>query len=218
MNWSGSDSGGSGYALRYDVQYLDITTGSSWTAWKTNTTLTSGYFFGEPGHMYLFRCRARDGAGNVEAWPTFFDSITRVEMLDFYPFAIEVTQAVQDLNNSVLLVANKRTFARLHVKVDGVADHGPVGARLKAWRSGILLGTISPNNAGGTITVRKNPNRRYLDQTFYFDLPSSWLNGTITLEGEINHDGRWVDTNQSNDTFTEVVTSPVQTCYPCSPV
>jgi hypothetical protein len=206
VNWSGSDSGGSGYALRYDVQYKDFTIGSSWTNWKTNTTLTSGYFFGEPGHLYFLRCRARDGAGNQEAWPYLFDSITKVSMLDFYPFAIEVTQAVQDLNNSVLLVANKRTFARLHVKVDGVADHGPVGARLSAWRGSTFLGTITPNNPGGSITVRKNPNRRYLDHTFYFDLPSSWLNGTITLEGEINPSGRWVDTIPANDTYSEVVT------------
>ena len=206
VNWSGSDTGGSGYALRYDVQYMDFTTGSSWINWKTNTTFTSGYFIGEPGHMYFFRCRARDGAGNVENWPSFFDSVTRIAMLDFYPFALEVTQAVQDLNNSVLLVANKRTFVRLHVKVDGAADHGPVGARLKAWRGGAYLGTISPNNQGGTILVHKNPNRRHREQAYYFDLPSAWLQGTVTLEGEINYDGRWVDTNQGNDTLTEVVT------------
>jgi len=202
VNWSGSDSGGSGYALRYDVQYFDYTTGGPWTNWKTNTTLTSGYFFAEPGHMYFFRCRARDGAGNQEAWPFLADSVTRVAMLDFQPFAIEVTQAVQDLNNSVALVANKRTFARLHVKVDGVADHGPIGAKLSAWRGSTYLGSITPNNPGGTIIVRKNPNRRYLDQTFYFDLPSSWLHGSITLTGEVNPNGRWVDTNQANDAYS----------------
>jgi len=202
VNWSGSDSGGSGYALRYDVQYFDYTIGGSWTNWKTNTTFTSGYFFAEPGHLYFFRCRARDGAGNEEAWPGFWDSATEVAMLDFQPFAIEVTQAVQDLNNSVALVANKRAFARLHVKVEGVADHGPINARLKAWRGSTYLGSISPNNPGGTIIVRKNPNRRYLDQSFYFDLPSSWLNGSITLTGEVNTNGRWVDTNPANDSYS----------------
>jgi len=202
VNWSGSDSGGSGYALRYDVQYFDYTSGTSWTNWKTNTTLTSGYFFAEPGHIYFFRCRARDGAGNEEAWPFLADSVTRVAMLDFQPFAIEVTQAVQDLNNSVALVANKRTFARLHVKVDGVADHGPIGARLSAWRGSTYLGSITPNNPGGTIIVRKNPNRRYLDHTFYFDLPSNWLHDSITLTGEVDPNGRWVDTNPGNDTYS----------------
>jgi hypothetical protein len=202
VNWSGSDTGGSGYALRYDVQYMDLTTLSPWTNWKTNTTLTSGFFFAELGHKYIFRVRARDGAGNQEAWPSWFDSMTEVAVLDFEPFAIEVTQAVQDLNNSVFLVTNKRTFARMHVKVDDTSDHGPIGAKLSAWRGSTYLGTITPNNPGGTMVVRHNPNRRYLEQSFYFDLPLYWLNGSITLTGEVNPSNRWVDTNQSNDTYT----------------
>ncbi len=206
VSWSGSDSGGSGYALRYDVQYKDTTLGAGWTNWKNDTTLTSGYFIGDPGHIYQFRSRARDGAGNQEPWPYFPDTTTEVAMLDFDPFALEVTQAVQDLNNSVVLVANKRTFARLHVDVQGWGDHGPMTARLRAWRGATYLGSITPNNPGGAITVRKNPNRSYLDHSFYFDLPSSWLDGTVTLVGEIDPYNRWADTNDANDTHQVIVT------------
>jgi len=66
VSWSGSD-GGSG-VLYYDVEYRDGASGV-WTAWRTATDETSGSFVGERGHVYYMRSRARDRAGNIEAWP-----------------------------------------------------------------------------------------------------------------------------------------------------
>ena len=80
VNWSGSDPGGFGLK-NYDVQYkVDA---GAWTNWLTATTATSGNFGsgGVPvtlvsGKTYYFQTRARDNAGNVEAYPGGIGTIT----------------------------------------------------------------------------------------------------------------------------------------------
>jgi hypothetical protein len=51
----------------YDVQYKDGE-GSEWVIWQSETTATSATFTGESGHNYYFQVRARDEAGNEEAF------------------------------------------------------------------------------------------------------------------------------------------------------
>jgi len=67
VEWTGSDgAGGSGIA-GYDVQMRD---GSGpWTDWLTGTASTAASFDGVQGHSYSFQVRARDRAGNEEAYP-----------------------------------------------------------------------------------------------------------------------------------------------------
>lgn len=64
--WDGSDAT-SGIAS-YDVQYRDGPDGS-WITWRRDATFTWTIFTGQCGHIYYFRSRARDRAGNVEGWP-----------------------------------------------------------------------------------------------------------------------------------------------------
>jgi lysophospholipase L1-like esterase len=73
LSWAGTDSGnsgstnlGTGIAV-YDVQVRDGPTGS-WTAWLTETPDVSRTYMGQYGHTYYFRSRARDRAGNWEAY------------------------------------------------------------------------------------------------------------------------------------------------------
>lgn len=61
--WSGTDPGGSGIAT-YDVDYR--VDGGDWIPWIYGTTDTSAAFTGENGHLYDFRARGVDIAGNVE--------------------------------------------------------------------------------------------------------------------------------------------------------
>lgn len=95
---------------------------------------------------------------------------------------MEVTQGIQDLNNSVLLVKERRTFVRVYVKSDGAAVAG-VTARLQA-----LGQTIKPVNPVGThITVRANPDRNDLNQSFLFELPWQWTEqDTLNMQVQIN--------------------------------
>ncbi|HID62220.1 MAG TPA: hypothetical protein EYP49_05695 [Anaerolineae bacterium] len=47
-----------------------------WVDWLVETTDRSARFTGRRGHLYFFRCRARDRAGNLEAWPGRPDTFT----------------------------------------------------------------------------------------------------------------------------------------------
>ena len=72
VNWSGTDTV-SGLAS-YDVQYR-VGSGSTWAAWLSETVAPSAIFGPaspvtlERGETYYFRVRARDNAGNLEAYP-----------------------------------------------------------------------------------------------------------------------------------------------------
>ena len=51
----------------YDVQLQD--NAGPWADWQLGVTGQEAAFTGEVGHTYGFRVRARDRAGNLEAWP-----------------------------------------------------------------------------------------------------------------------------------------------------
>jgi hypothetical protein len=88
---------------------------------------------------------------------------------------IEVTQVVQDLNNSVTLIADKPTYVRAHVESKTV-DINNVTVELSAYRNGVLLGTMRPSNlTSGFITVLKIPDRGKLDESFYFQIEKDWI-------------------------------------------
>ncbi len=95
---------------------------------------------------------------------------------------MEVTQGIQNLSNSVLLVKNKRTFVRLYVKSDGAAVAG-VRAQLSS-----RLGSLQPINSVGTmLTVRTTPSRNDINQSFLFELPWSWTQqNSLTLNATLN--------------------------------
>ncbi|MET0231319.1 MAG: hypothetical protein ABW186_10345 [Rhodanobacteraceae bacterium] len=97
--------------------------------------------------------------------------------------SIELTQGIQDIANDVLLVSGKRTFARVHVKSDA-ADIPNVTASLSGLGSyldggggvvQVALGPLVPSNRGGPrISVKANPKRNVVDDSFVFELPWNW--------------------------------------------
>ena len=68
VSWSGSDNAGSGLSV-YDVQYKDGFL-ATWRDWITRTSAVSATFASaQNGHVYYFRSRAWDAAGNAEQYP-----------------------------------------------------------------------------------------------------------------------------------------------------
>ncbi len=113
--------------------------------------------------------------------------------------AIEVTQAIQDLNNSVELVAGKRTYVRLHV--NSPVNQNDVYATLSGWRGWTYLNPVlSPGNPGGDITVRASPDRGQINDSFWFELPASWTNaGSLTLIARLDPNGAKFDPDASDN-------------------
>jgi Tol biopolymer transport system component len=117
--------------------------------------------------------------------PTSTPSPTPSPTANIVADALEVTQGIQDLNNSVVLIAGRPTYVRAYVKSKpGRGDQTRVTAMLYAQRGGVDLpiSPLSPINAGGTITVTEHPDRGQLNDSFLFELPSNWLNGTVEFE------------------------------------
>lgn len=197
--WSGSDAH-SGIAS-YDVQYRDKTTNGAWTTWKSFTTQTSSTFFATGGHIYEFRSRARDNVGNLEAYPATPDLTTEVRTIDVYVRnpGVEVNQAVQDLNNSVTLIAQKRTFVRCYVQ-SNAGTITNVNARLRVYRGATLMGTLSPSNPGAQINIRTSPDRAQLNDAYYFDVPTGWLTaGSVRFECEVNLPKKYAESDYTNN-------------------
>jgi len=114
--------------------------------------------------------------------PTRTPTRTPTPSTDLVADKIEVTQGVQDLNNSVRLVKNKRTFVRFHVHATN-GTH-PTYAMLTAQRGGSTT-TLFPINSG-TISARTSPDRGTLNHAFLFELPSGYREGTISLTAYLN--------------------------------
>ena len=97
------------------------------------------------------------------------------------PTQLEVTQAVQQPDNSVLLVANRTTFARL--TLTSTTAYTNITAYLYGTRDGSPLPGSPIAALNNPRTLKSTVERGTLGDTFNFQLPSSWVDGTIQLSG-----------------------------------
>ncbi|HEX7394606.1 MAG TPA: BACON domain-containing carbohydrate-binding protein [Anaerolineaceae bacterium] len=136
----------------------------------TGLTTDGTYLFFSPEDGSLQRL-----ANNASALPS----------INMVANGMEVTQGIQNLSNSVILIKNKRTFVRLYVKSAGAAVAG-VTAQLDAPDLG--LGPLAPVNPVGTsLTVRATPDRNDINQSFLFELPWTWTQySSIKLRVTLN--------------------------------
>lgn len=119
---------------------------------------------------------------------------------DLEATGLEVTQAVQDLNNSVRLAAGKRTFVRFHVRSTTRANF-PTYAHLRA-ESATELHTLRPVNPGQLLLVRPNPSRENPAHAFLFELPKSLTAaGTVTLTADLNPHQDWRPRNPDESSY-----------------
>ncbi|MEX1019265.1 MAG: hypothetical protein WDZ49_06380 [Litorilinea sp.] len=108
--------------------------------------------------------------------------------VDFSIDAVEVTQAVQDMNNNVPLVAEKHALVRVYPRVDIYTGQIPQ-VQLRGYRDGVELADspLRPMNPN-VMVFEHGADRFSLGRTFNFKLPEHWRAGVVTLDAEINHD------------------------------
>ncbi|MGH2592724.1 MAG: hypothetical protein ACRDGG_04360, partial [Anaerolineae bacterium] len=97
------------------------------------------------------------------------------------PWPIEITQAVQQPDNSVTLVQDRPTFVRL--TITSTTAHAGVGAYLHGSNKGVALPGSPIAALNNPRTLQPTAERVALNDTFNFQLPPSWLNGNVTLYG-----------------------------------
>jgi hypothetical protein len=105
---------------------------------------------------------------------------------------LEITQSVQDLNNSVRLIQNRRTFVRVYVESDGDAVPGVTAYLYRTGGPGAVPTVDGPlvpvNPVGQQITVHPHSAfyRLDLNRSFLFELPWDWTTGTLYLRAVLN--------------------------------
>lgn len=101
---------------------------------------------------------------------------------------MEVTQVIQDLENSVKLIEKKKTLVRTYLEPKTGTAPVRATARLKGTRNGTDLpgSPLTALNSGSSIVAKANAldRRENLSDSLNFQLPDSWLTGTVTLELE----------------------------------
>ena len=88
--------------------------------------------------------------------------------VDLEVTGVEVTQAIQDLANSVPLIADRRTVVRVHVRA-GIPVDGVTARLARTDSNGTVIDRpLWPDNANGRITVKASPDRTRLGDSFQF--------------------------------------------------
>jgi hypothetical protein len=127
---------------------------------------------------------------------------------------MEITQGIQDLDNSVPLVAGKRTFVRLYGR--STSGQYVTFARLRVERTVFgqtFTKVLYPIYPGGPfVTMRQSYLRLLPHHAFLFELPAGFREGTIKLTAELNPiEAPWrplhlpTETNYGNNTSVMTV-------------
>jgi hypothetical protein len=107
---------------------------------------------------------------------------------DLYITDFEITQGMQNLENEMPLVQDRRTMARVYVCTDG-GDWPDVRGGIQAWRNGAALAPAAGEPLGKALLPANGPitahascgDRLNIDDSLYFYLPSHWRSGEVTL-------------------------------------
>ncbi len=108
--------------------------------------------------------------------------------LNYTAYAIEITQGIQDLSNTVPLIRGKTAWVRAYVRRASGESSPLVSAEMRRVVNGQATGSyIYPSNPGGKIAPPSSPNRGQLNDAFYFPVPADWLNAsTLQVEVTVN--------------------------------
>lgn len=111
--------------------------------------------------------------------------------IDMQVVAVEVSQGIQNLENDVNLIKDKRTGVRvqavapgsLFTHVDGVTAHL---YRVNSSNQ-IIAGPLRPMQNTDWIRIHSIPIRDIFEGSFYFELPNDWVNdSSLIVRAEIN--------------------------------
>ncbi|MBK8901841.1 MAG: hypothetical protein IPM53_11695 [Anaerolineaceae bacterium] len=113
---------------------------------------------------------------------------------DLFITKLEVSQSIQDANNTVPLVANRPTVVRVYTATSSGSDVPNTSITLSATRGGTPLTPVTSS----TQTASGASSRANLGSTYNITLPASWLSGTVIVTAKV--------TGQTQGSFTQTFT------------
>ncbi|MEQ8819782.1 MAG: hypothetical protein RLY93_06020 [Sumerlaeia bacterium] len=158
-----------------------------------------------PGSLTVKMLTADDERGGANSVAATFDLevFPAAANLELTIDAIEVTQGVQDLNNSVPLVARKPALVRVYLGTNGARVTGVV-ATLEGRRGGLSLGFAEQLN--GCLTLGTGgSDRADLTTTANFLLPRTWLLEDFELVARVDPEDLVIEANEGNNSRTAAV-------------
>lgn len=129
---------------------------------------------------------------------------TPIAIYDLAGTGIEVTQGIQNPANDVTLIENKRTMVRFYVKSNDARSAAGVTAFLDVYDTQAYLGRLQPvNRIGKLLTVRPDPKRMNVNDSFLFEIPLDWtLSTALSFQGTVNPLAGVVEDDFTNNTAT----------------
>ncbi len=123
--------------------------------------------------------------------------------LDLSILHLEVTQGIQSIGNLVPLVARKRTYVRAHVKSNGDTWPDVVGEFAFGHSHAPATGWLPADNPQGKITVKPNPSRGSVDDSFFIEIPPSVLvPGTLYVNFRLNQNHQPLEFDYGNNNLS----------------
>lgn len=131
---------------------------------------------------------------------------------DFTWLGMEATQGIQNMSNSVPLVAGRPTLVRAYPR-STIANYSNVTARLYGVRTSNgapmpgspLRSTVPTMTIPGDSSI-SSARRLDLSKSFNWELPSSWVNSSVTLTAEMNYEGAVLESTSANNTIARSLT------------
>lgn len=115
---------------------------------------------------------------------------------------LEITQAIQNINNNVLLIEDRPTIVRVYSRAQNGFPIEDVFVSLNAKRNGISIGTLMV----GPTTITPSPMPGLYASTTNFNLSPDWLSGDIVLTAKIDPNGLINEYNENNNSIGENIT------------
>ncbi|MCB8925137.1 MAG: hypothetical protein H6652_05875 [Ardenticatenaceae bacterium] len=100
---------------------------------------------------------------------------------DLYITGLEISQSVQDANNTVPLVANRPTVVRVYTATNSGNSVPNTTITLTATRNGSTLTQV----VSAPKTASSASSRSSLSSTFNMTLPADWLSGTVQMTARV---------------------------------
>jgi hypothetical protein len=132
--------------------------------------------------------------------------VKMVGLADLTVEGIEITQAIQDLDNNIPLIAGKNTVARVYIGADHVTGNNivtEVSVELRAYRLNHTLIPPVLTLDGGIASQEPLVNDKRLDyaESLNFTVPTAWLaSSSLHLHAEVNPGPSAPETDYSNNT------------------
>ncbi|MBN2550251.1 MAG: hypothetical protein JXB15_13895 [Anaerolineales bacterium] len=134
----------------------------------------------------------------------YFPYLLAVPGVDLSIGFVEITQATQDLSNSVSLVANRSAVVRVYGRIDQAAAVSGVQVSLSGTRDGSPLPgspLLLSNSQAFPLSQTLESLRSSLSNTYNFQLPASWLSGNVTLTATIDPNFLIMDRARGNNSY-----------------